>query len=915
MERENKRFSKYIFIAVFAAFAVFGFALFPGGEVSAALCKDVTGGWKTGDFFCDAVFGDAGGSTLKTCSYRLVGQPLLYTNPPPWISKDCKGLTSLNFSPNPTVGYNKECAYQGTSACWLQLQATDNSDNVIQGVSYSYNIDYTPPTVSAAGAPSSWQQTSASASTSCQDPGVTEYPGGSGCDSSTYRLQIYTSSGSCSINYADYPLLSSQMIDSHKWVCAAAKDVSGNAGFTSSRTEFKVDKNAPTVLGFTVSPLYPQSVTPGQPILNVEWTVEDTGDSHLNRVEIWRAPFNASNCNGSNNTGCAWDPGSVVSVFAPEGQDSWTKTYSYSPSGDNTYEYGIHAVDNAGWVGTEPQTQKVRIKLNNTAPNLSSVVLSPGSSVKANTTITFTGNWTDSEGDSARLFVCKNDGIPSGNNCSGGNQNNQNNWCVSPSSAVSLSTCPAQSGAEGTKTYYAFECDDGDGKLCSPYISGTFVADATPPAISVFTVSRAAPSWINIENPTATISWTVSDTGGSHLNYVRVYRADYNSSNCSDTNKSGCVWNPVGSDAPAPANSDGPWSSFKSDSSDSLADGKMYWYGIHVTDVASWDSSEGCCGFSPVKVQVDKTAPGKPSLISPVNNIVVGTTRPTFDWTDVTDANGVTYKFQADQDSGFNSVDLSAQGLASSAYTAIIDLYQGNQYWRVEAKDGAGNTTLSNRGDYQILLNQPPTASVSCTPSSCIGYTGDVLTLNNNSTDPNGSSDIVRSEWDVLGWGSSPDATCVSAPILCNYTVQTQSLGPGTFSATLKVQDAAGEIDTEPKSFTIKQDAVANFNCSLDGSAWKNCTQVKPAKGETVFFQDLSTPSEGASSITNRSWTFASGNPASSSLQNPASAFQSSGAKQVSLTVTDNAGRQDTMQTTINVSLSFPDWQELSPFE
>jgi PKD repeat protein len=103
--------------------------------------------------------------------------------------------------------------------------------------------DVTPPTVSVIAEPSSvtaiWQNSDATASISCSD---TE----SGCHVATYRLMTHTSDpGSCSTTYEDYTLNSPRTISSHVWVCGTAKDLEGNAGF-STPVEFRVDKVPPS---------------------------------------------------------------------------------------------------------------------------------------------------------------------------------------------------------------------------------------------------------------------------------------------------------------------------------------------------------------------------------------------------------------------------------------------------------------------------------------------------------------------------------------------------------------------------------------------------------------------------------------------------------------------------------------------
>ncbi len=123
---------------------------------------------------------------------------------------------------------------------------SDGLDNDCDGVkdSEDCDCDTTPPSVSVSGAPANWQNSDATASVSCSDSNC-------GCDSSTYRLKIYSyNPGQCPTTYSSYTLSSPQTISSHSWVCGAAKDYNGNVGF-SSPVEFKVDKIEPTT---TINP-------------------------------------------------------------------------------------------------------------------------------------------------------------------------------------------------------------------------------------------------------------------------------------------------------------------------------------------------------------------------------------------------------------------------------------------------------------------------------------------------------------------------------------------------------------------------------------------------------------------------------------------------------------------------------------
>ena len=224
--------------------------------------------------------------------------------------------------------------------------------------------------------------------------------------------------------------------------------------------------------------------------------------------------------------------------------------------------------------------------------------------------------------------------------------------------------------------------------------------------------------------------------------------------------------------------------------------------------------------------------------------------------------------------------------------------------------------------DYKVMTsleitppNESPTANIccqSCSFPNCTTYTGQVFTLINDSHDLDGDTDIIKSEWDILNWGSDPDSSCSG---ICDFTPQ--FLPARTYTADLYVEDSKGESATSQKTFTIKQSAIADFKCSLvnlpaASPDWKICSDIKPNVNEMVYFLDQSDP--GDSSITSYSWTFQNGSPATGSGTNPSTKFQSAGAKDVTLTLGVTVGSSDPKTKTISVQLPLPEWQEVAPF-
>ena len=116
----------------------------------------------------------------------------------------------------------------------------------------------------------------------------------------------------------------------------------------------------------------------------------------------------------------------------------------------------------------------------------------------------------------------------------------------------------------------------------------------------------------------------------------------------------------------------------------SLSDGTYYWR-VRARDVAdNWSN------WSEIwNVTIDTQRPPAPTLISPANGLVNDDNTPTFDWNDVSGA--VEYQLQVDDNNDFASPVVDQTGLTVSTYALAFPLDDGVYYWRVRAKDAAGN--------------------------------------------------------------------------------------------------------------------------------------------------------------------------------------------------------------------------------
>ena len=104
------------------------------------------------------------------------------------------------------------------------------------------------------------------------------------------------------------------------------------------------DTTAPTVTSFSVAPA---TVSLGNPF-TASFSVSDTGGSGLKQVELWRA-------NDSGGSPGTWAQITYRSVSG----NSYSGSFSDTPSSGGSYWYGIHAVDNANNWAVEPAPVEV----------------------------------------------------------------------------------------------------------------------------------------------------------------------------------------------------------------------------------------------------------------------------------------------------------------------------------------------------------------------------------------------------------------------------------------------------------------------------------------------------------------------------------------------------------------------------
>ncbi len=112
------------------------------------------------------------------------------------------------------------------------------------------------------------------------------------------------------------------------------------------------------------------------------------------------------------------------------------------------------------------------------------------------------------------------------------------------------------------------------------------------------------------------------------------------------------------------------------------------------------EDAEGNKTEQPTIFTMESDPPDTPELISPPEGSrvgLIGSVRPTFEWSEVSDDSGVSYSLQIATSATVTAtgefVDpiVSVTGLAGTSYTLTRTLSYGTYYWIVQAVDGAQN--------------------------------------------------------------------------------------------------------------------------------------------------------------------------------------------------------------------------------
>jgi hypothetical protein len=353
---------------------------------------------------------------------------------------------------------------------------------------------------------------------------------------------------------------------------------------------------------------------------------------------------------------------------------------------------------------------------------------------------------------------------------------------VSVTDITGESHTPSSALAQGL-WYWRVEAFDQAGNGSGYQTPFSFTLDTDPPDIPTL-LTPADGIYVTTETP----EFTWSATAGTNGSYTLEYSQDAGFSSGVTTVSD------ISSENYTP--------------SSPLSQGLWYWR------VEAFDQAGNGSGFqaTPFSFDLDSESPDPPDLLTPPDGSTTNDNTPEFTWSATAGAGGQ-YTLQYSKHADFGSNVVTIAGMFSTSFSPSSGMSDGTWFWRVEAKDEAGNVSGYQTPFSVTIDTQDPNIPGPITPSNGSYIYTDIPEFSWIATAGSGGTYTLEYSQDQT---FASGVTTITDLADANYT-PSSALAQGTWYWRVEAIDFAGNgsgFYSPPYSFTIDQippEAPSNF--------------------------------------------------------------------------------------------------------
>ena len=244
------------------------------------------------------------------------------------------------------------------------------------------------------------------------------------------------------------------------------------------------------------------------------------------------------------------------------------------------------------------------------------------------------------------------------------------------------------------------------------------------------------------------------------------------------------------------------------------------------------DLAGNAIAYGPYAVQVDTTPPPVPVMSVPADGALYSTTTVSFTWSSASDLlSGVAgFELQLSTSQNFTPVALSSFTVNLS--TSIVNLSESLQYWRIRAKDNAGNySAYASTRAFYVDVSSPVITNNQASPTPW--YTVDpgavfnvdfadlagLTTAQYRVTSLAGGGGTVIKDWTNIY--SNPAGT---TSFTTDWSVDFAALGEGLNFVSVRVFNIVALSSTAVDAFVIRKDVAPPYviNNQAGDNNWHN---------------------------------------------------------------------------------------------